>query len=372
MDGSQQVGMISTAAPQKRRGRRLLLGLAVLAVVAGAGSYGWTWWATGRFVESTDDAYLTADMAPVSSRLAGQIAQVLVVDNQQVRIGDVLARLDDLDLAAAVDQARAEVASARADVDGGQAQLTLQTSMIVVAEADQVSAEAALVLARAEFARYTDLVRTGSGSVQRQQQAEADIRAKEAAVARARAGVVAARQQVSVLRAQVARNQAQVLRTQAVARQAELNLSYADIRAPVDGVIGDRSVRPGAYVQPGGRLLSVVPMGAELYVVANFKETQLARMGAGESVTLDIDMLPGHPIRGRLDSFAPGSGSTFALLPPENATGNFTKIVQRVPVRIRLERDDALDQLRPGLSVSVSVDTRTAPVGKLRTLAAGR
>ena len=175
-----------------------------------------------------------------------------------------------------------------------------------------------------------------------------------------------------MLQAQLGRAQAALLRAQAAARQAELNLSYAVITAPADGAVGDRTVRAGQYVQPGTRLLSLVPMDAGLYVVANFKETQLAQMGVGEQVTLDVDMLGGKGLRGTVDSLAPGSGSTFALLPPENATGNFTKIVQRVPVRITLLPDERLAQLRPGLSVTAGVDTRTAPPGPLRTLAEAR
>jgi membrane fusion protein (multidrug efflux system) len=308
-------------------------------------------------------------MVPVSSRLSGQIARVLVVDNQAVHAGDVLAVLDDRDLQVALDLARADVASTAADAESLQAQLTQQSSTIAAAQADQASAEAALVLARADLNRYTDLLRTGACSQQRQQQAEADIRAREAAVNRARATVAGAQQQVVVLQAQLARSRAQQARARANARQAELNLSYATITAPSDGAVGDRSVRPGAYVQPGTRLLNIVPMGAGLYVVANFKETQLARMGGGEAVEMELDQLPGHILHGRIDSLAPGSGSTFALLPPENATGNFTKIVQRVPVRVRLDDDPALELLRPGLSVTARVDTRTAPDGPLRTLA---
>jgi membrane fusion protein (multidrug efflux system) len=347
----------------------VFIGVVVLAVLAGVGAYGLQWWTVGRFIESTDDAYVASDMVPVSSRLSGQIARVMVADNQQVHAGDVLATIDDRDLVAALDQAQADVSSTVADADGLQAQLKLQTSTIAASEADQSSADAALVLARAEFARYSDLVRTGTGSVQRQQQAEADIRAKEAAVLHARSAVDGARQQVAVLQAQLSRARAQQARAKAILHQADLNLSYAAIVAPVDGAIGDRSVRQGAYVQPGTRLLSVVPMGAGLYVVANFKETQLSRMGVGETVALDVDQLPGITLHGRVDSLAPGSGSTFALLPPENATGNFTKIVQRVPVRIRLDDAAALGQLRPGLSVTAGVDTRTAPAGPLRTLA---
>ncbi len=369
MDGSTTPQKLSTAAPPRRMGRKLMLAGVALGVLVGAGFYGWQWWTVGRFTETTDDAYVAADMVPVSSRLSGQVARVLVVDNQMVHTGDVLATIDDRDLAAALDLARADVASTAADADALQAQLAQQSSTIAAAEADLSSAEAGLVLARADLTRYTDLLRTGASSQQRQQQAEADIRAKEAAVNHARSTVDGARQQVIVLQAQVARSRAQQARARANLRQAELNLSYATITAPSDGAVGDRSVRAGAYVQPGTRLLNVVPMGAGLYVVANFKETQLAHMGVGEVADLELDQLPGRVLHGRIDSLAPGSGSTFALLPPENATGNFTKIVQRVPVRIRLDDDPALALLRPGLSVTASVDTRTAPDGPLRTLA---
>ena len=217
------------------------------------------------------------------------------------------------------------------------------------------------MFAKAESARYADLVRTGSGSLQRSQQAEAEIRSREAAALRARANADGARKQVPVLQAQLSRAQAALLHAQAAASQAGLNLSYGTVTAPIDGAVGDRSVRAGQYVQPGARMLNVVPMGAGLYVTANFKETQLGRMVRGEAVTIDIDMLGGDPLYGVVDSLAPGSGSTFALLPPENATGNFTKIVQRVPVRIRLLPDPRLALLRPGLSVTASVDIRTAP-----------
>ena len=357
------------ASPPRRSRRRALLAAAGLAVLAGAGYFGWGWWTTGRFLEETDDAYVQADMVAVSSRVAGQVAEVPAADNQRVHKGDVLARLDDRDLQAAQAQARADVAAAEADIQSIQAQLRLQDSTMAAADADIASADASAAYAKFEFNRYSDLVQTGTGSLQRAQQAEADIKGRDAASARARAAAEGARQQVTVLQAQLSRAQAALLRARAVADQAALNLSYATITAPADGAVGDRTVRPGQYVQPATRLLDVVPMDAGLYVVANFKETQLARMGAGEAVRLDVDMLGGEPLRGTVDSLAPGSGATFALLPPENATGNFTKIVQRVPVRIRLDPDPRLSQLRPGLSVTASVDTRTAPAGPLRTLA---
>jgi len=375
MDGSQTAvaAPVLASAPAPRRGRkRFLLLIVALAALAGAGWYGYQWWTDGRFIESTDDAYVQSDMVAVSSRIAGQVAEVLVADNQRVHKGDVLARLDDGDLQVALAQARADVASAQADIGSLQAQLKLQASTIEAADADVASADAAANFARADYARYTDLMRTGAGSVQRYQQGESDIRTREAAAARARAAATGARQQIAVLQAQLGRAQAALQRYQAMTRQAELNLSYAAITAPTDGAVGDRTVRAGQYVQAGTRLLSLVPMEASLYVVANFKETQLAHMGVGEAVTLDVDMLGGHGLRGTVDSLAPGSGSTFALLPPENATGNFTKIVQRVPVRIRLDDDPRLGQLRPGLSVTAKVDTRTAPPGQLRTLAEAR
>ena len=268
---------------------------------------------------------------------------------------------------AAAQGALADVASAQADIAALGAQLRLQGSTVTASDADVASADASATFAKAESSRYADLVRTGSGSVQRAQQAEADIRGRDAAALRARAVADGSRKQIAVLQAQLGRAQAALLRAQAAADQAALNLSYGTVTAPVDGAVGDRSVRAGQYVQPGTRMLNVVPMAGGLYVIANFKETQLARMGAGEAVAVDVDMLGGQPLKGVVDSLAPGSGSTFALLPPENATGNFTKIVQRVPVRIRLLPDDRLAQLRPGLSATATVDPRTAPPGPLQT-----
>ena len=357
------------APPPRRTRRRLVILLIAALVLAGAATYAWRWWTDGRFLDGTDDAYIAADTVTVSSRIPGQVKDVLVLDNQLVRRGDPLLRLDDADYAAALAGARADVAAAQADINALGAQTRLQSTVVAAAEADLDSAAAAAAFARADSVRYADLLRTGNGSVQRAQQADAEIKGRDAAAARARAALEGARAQVAVLGAQLGRAQATLLRARAAESQAALNLSYTTLAAPADGAVGDRTVRPGQYVQPGAGLMAVVPMDAGLYVVANFKETQLGRMGAGEAVSVDVDMLGGEPLRGIVDSLAPGSGSTFALLPPENATGNFTKIVQRVPVRIRLLPDDRLSQLRPGLSVTVTVDSRTAPPGRLQTLA---
>lgn len=351
------------ASPRGQRKRIMLLILAVLIIGVSA-TYGYRWWANGRFIETTDDAYIQADVVAVSARVSGQVAEVRAADNQAVHQGDVLLRLDDRDLQVAVSQAAADVASAEADVAAYRAQRQAQGSAIQAADADVASAASAATFARTELARYSDLVRAGSGSVQRAQQADADAKGKEAGADRARAAAQSARQQTNVLAAQLGRAQAALLRAGTVQDQAKLNLSYGTITAPADGSVGDRTVRVGQFVQPGTRLLSLVPMAQNLYVIANYKETQLAKFCAGQEVSVELDMLGGQPFRGVVESLAPGSGSTFALLPPENATGNFTKIVQRVPARVRLLPDPRLARLRPGLSATAGVDTRTPCAAK--------
>ena len=369
-DASEREGAAVSAAPavaarRPRRLRRLLLLAALLAVAAAGSLYGYRWWTTGRFMEATDDAYTAADAVPIAPRVSGYVREVRVTDNQLVRAGQVLARIDDRDYRAALDQARADAASAQADIGNIDAQLALQRTAIEQTQTDIVAAQAALDFARADYQRYNDLMRTGNGTVQRAQQADSDIRSRTAALARSREGFSAAQQQVQVLQAQRAKAVATLAHAEAVTEQAELNLSYTNIVAPIDGAVGDRSLRLGQLAQPGTRVMAVVPVGREIYVVANFKETQLAHMWRGERVSVAVDMLPDVSLAGRIDSLAPGSGAQFALLPPENATGNFTKIVQRVPVKILLDpADDAtLAKLRPGLSVYVTVDTRTRPAG---------
>jgi membrane fusion protein (multidrug efflux system) len=382
MDGGQVPVMVSVPVPPgaapprapRRWGKRLVLAALALALLGGGGTYGWHWWTTLRFFEETDDAYTAADMVVVSPRVGGQVAEVLVADNQPVQAGQLLVRLDDADLIVAQRVAAADLQSAEAEVAGLTAQIALLPSAIEQAGADVTAGEAQVAFAQAEFRRYQDLLRTGSGTVQRSEQADADIKGRQAGLARSRAALAWARGQAAVLQASRQRAQAQADRARAAVQQAGLNLGYARITAPVAGAVGDRSVRAGQTVAPGTRLLSVVPTGRDLYVVANFKETQLGRMSAGEQVELRADMLPGVVLRGCVNSLAPGSGAVFALLPPENATGNFTKVAQRVPVRITLDSagltTDVLERLRPGLSVTASVDTRTQPDGPVRTPAA--
>lgn len=372
MDGST-VAPVKEPMARRRRGlaKALIpLLLAGLVVVAGAAWYGHYWWTTARFLETTDDAYTQADAVTIAPRVAGYIVEVEVDDNQLVHAGQLMARIDDRDFRLALDQARAELTADEADVSSLEAQLGLQQANIKQTASDVEAAQAALDYSGVEYKRYHELMRTGAGSVQRAQQADADIRGRAATLSKSHAMLDAANEQVRVLRAQRDKAKATALRAETLVRQAELNLSYALITAPVDGAVGDRSLRLGQLVQPGTRIMDVVPNGHDVYVVANFKETQLARMWRGQQATAVLDMLPNVTLRGHVDSLAPGSGSQFALLPPENATGNFTKIVQRVPVKVLLDTADAetLRQLRPGMSVTVTVDNRTHPDGPRRTL----
>ena len=339
--------------------RRWLLRLAIVAVVIGAGTYGWSWWSVGRFFETTDDAYVSADAVTLAPRVAGYLAAVPVRDNQVVRTGDVLARIDDRDYRAALAQAEAEVAEGRASLLAVDSQAAEQRQSIAQAQADVDGDEARLRFAAVERDRAATLSATGVGSREAQQRTGAAFDEAKADLRHALAALGVARAKIQTLEAEGAYAAGSLAKARADVDRARINLGDTVLRTPVDGVVGDRSARAGNYVQPGLGLLTVVPMGQGLYVTANFKETQLARMQPGEAVTVTADAFPGHPFRGVIDGFSPGTGAQFALLPPENATGNFTKIVQRVDVRIRLDGEDrALRLRRAGLAVEVSGDTR--------------
>jgi membrane fusion protein, multidrug efflux system len=333
-------------------------GVAALALLTGGTGYGWYWWETGRYVESTNDAYVKADYTTVAPKVSGYIAAVLVEDNQPVKAGQILARIDDRDFNTALAQAQANVANAEAGIRNLDAQLALQQSVIDQANADIASAEAGLDFAQQDYTRYRDLLKTGYGTTQRAQQADASLRGQKAQLQHNHAVLVAGQQQIEVLRTQRAQAETQVQRDRAVEQQAQLNVGYTIITSPIDGTVGARSLRVGQYVQAGTQLMAVVPLQA-VYVVANFKETQLTHVRGGESVTISVDTFPGAAFRGEVDSLSPASGLEFSLLPPDNATGNFTKIVQRIPVKITLERTDPLvGLLRAGMSVEATIDTK--------------
>jgi membrane fusion protein (multidrug efflux system) len=341
-----------------KRRNLIIIVLVVAVILLAAGSYGGYWYVTGRYWVSTDDAYTQADGVTIAPQVPGYVHKLYITDNQQVRRGQVLISIDARLYQAQVDQAKADLAQARANVANADAQINLQNAVVAQAESGVVAARAAVVFAKEEVDRYTRLVKTGAGTLQDQQRTSSNLRQQQAELAKAQAGLETEQKRQSVLQTQKRQSEAAVLKAQATLEQAQTNLSYVDIRAPIDGVVGDRSVEIGQYVQPGIRLLTLIPMD-KVYVVANFKETQLERMLRGQAVEISVDAYPGVTIHGRVDSLAPGSGSQFALLPPENATGNFTKIVQRVPVKILLDADNPLrGRIRPGLSVVPEVDTR--------------
>jgi membrane fusion protein, multidrug efflux system len=344
----------------KRTLRRILLGSAAAIVVVGAGAFGTYWVKTGRYLESTDDAYVQADYTTIAPKVSGYIADVKVEDNQSVKAGQVLAVIDDRDFRTALDQAKADVASAQADVQNIEAQLEEQQSVIQQAEAAIDADQAGVKFAQQDYTRYHNLTANKVTSVQDEQRAQTVLQQQTAALQRDRAALSAAKQRVAVLTTAKSKSETQVQRLQSVQAQAELNLGYTTIVAPIDGIVGARSLRVGQYVQAGTQLMAVVPVQS-VYVVANFKETQLADVKTGQPVEISIDGLPGITVKGKVDSLAPASGLEFALLPPDNATGNFTKIVQRIPVKIALAVDgDLVGRLRPGMSAEPVIDTRPA------------
>jgi membrane fusion protein, multidrug efflux system len=340
------------------RRRYLLLVGALTAALAVAGIV--DYWSSARFVVSTNDAYVQADSTIVASRVSGYVSAVMIQDDQPVKAGQVVALIDDRDFRAALDQARADDRAAQAAVDDLQAQLTEQTTLIDRARAGVAESQAALDLASLNQVRYRKMAGIGFGSEQQSQQADAEAQERSANLARDRAGLASARSQVQVLQAKLAQAQALRDRSQAVEHRAALELGYTTITAPIDGTVGARTVRLGQYVQAGTQLTALVPL-REVYIMANFKETQLTRVLAGEPVRIRVDTFPGIDLHACVDSLAPASGLEFSLLPPDNATGNFTKIVQRIPVKIRFDASEPLaGRLRPGMSVEASVDTNPA------------
>jgi membrane fusion protein (multidrug efflux system) len=350
----------ATTGPVSRRrlDPRHALWVVGVLLCAALGTWGVRYWTVGRFIESTDDAYVKADSTTVAPKVSGYIAQVLVEDNQPVKAGQVLARIDDRDLQTALREANANLGAASAVVANLTAQLTAQDYAIRESQADLQVAQTAAALAQRNDGRRREMAKVGFGSDEQSDEATTDFQRKTAGVARAQAALASARQQVEVLQTQRQLADAQRLRAVANQNQAQLNLGYATISAAIDGTVGARTLRVGQFVQAGTQLMEIVPL-QDTYVVANFKETQLTRMHPGQAVRLSVDTFPGERLTGHVDSLAPASGLEFALLPPDNATGNFTKIVQRIPIKVVLDDPRQLaGRLRPGMSVDVAVDTR--------------
>ncbi len=343
-----------------RPGRAALRLALLLGVAAGALLVGNWWFTEAVYIESTDNAYVQGDIAVLGPRIEADVLQVNVANNQPVKAGDPLITFDPRDRQAQLDQALAAAGEARAAVVVAQRQVAQQRSVIAQDDAQIAAAQAELTRAAADAARSGALTGAGWTSRQANDQAVADRLKAQAQLASAGAARDSAVQMITVAQAQLAQAQAHVQSADAQVQIARNNLSYTVLRAPFDGVASNRAVQVGSHVLTGQQIIAVAPLARELYVVANFKETQLAHMQPGQKVVLTPDIDTHDVVTGRVASLAPATGALFSLLPPENATGNFTKVVQRVPVRIAIDKTDAARAgwLRAGLSVTAEVDTR--------------
>lgn len=353
----------SAPAPAHRyrgapRGRTLVATCVFLAVALAALAYGWHWWHNGRFVERTDDAYVGGDITVISPRVPGYILSASVTDNQTVHAGDLLVKIDDRDYRAALERAEAAVAAQQAVLANLLATRSLQQAVIAQADAGVTAAAAETQRSRDDAQRLRNLSATAAVSVQSSQRADADYKQAAANGQKAQALKLAAEREIDVIATR--RQQALAALAQATAERdiAKLNLGYTELRAPIDGTVGNRNARTGAYAAAGSHMMSIVPARG-LWIDANFKESQLARFRPGMAATFEADAVPGRRFHGHVASLSPATGAQFSVLPPENATGNFTKIVQRIAVRIVLDdADGVLGVLRPGLSVTADVDSR--------------
>lgn len=343
------------ARPHKRSRKKFVIVPVALTVLGLAGWYGQDYWRFGRFIESTDDAYVKADIVALAMQLPGRVDAVAVQDNQAVAKGDVLVRLDASDARARRDAAAATLARARAAAANLERRIALQQSRIAGARAGLAAADAKLNFARSELRRARRLRASATVAERSLEARQAGFDGAEAGRDKAMAALSGAKDELAVLKSERALRAADLAAAQSALKLAEVALGRTVLRAPRAGTIGNLGVRAGEYVQPGQQLMSLVPQTG--YVTANFKETQIAGLRAGMAATVHADMLGGRGFKATVASLAPASGAEFAVLPPQNATGNFTKIVQRVPVRLTLA-PGAAARLRPGTSVTVSIDTR--------------
>ncbi|MER8535515.1 HlyD family secretion protein [Mesorhizobium sp. M1005] len=348
-------------AKKKRSMRSMLLPIIGLALLGAGAWYGYDYWTDGRFMITTDDAYVQADTAFISPKISGYVDQVKVTENQQVKAGDPLLIVDDGDYKIAVAQAEAQIATLSKTLDRIDAQTEAARASLKQAQAQKTADQAAADNAKRAQVRAAQLLKTRVGTQAQLDDAQTAVEQANAALAGADAQIAAAQANIGVLQAQRAESASTLASLQLAHDKAVRDLSFTVLRAPYDGVVGNRSVEQGDLISPGQKLAVIVPMD-KLYIVANFKETQLARLMPGEKVRVSVDAIDGQDIEGTVSSLAPASGAVFSLLPPENATGNFTKVVQRVPVRIDVPADVLkTGKLRAGLSVVVAVDSRTAP-----------
>ena len=356
MSSAAATGTVPTR--QRTLPRRALLWGGAVVLAAAALAWGVNDWRYGQYIQSTDDAYVGGDVSALAPQVSGLVALVAVTDNEAVHKGQLLIQLDNRPYLTALAKAKADVQAAQAALANLAAQQTLQNALIAEARTEIISADAAVTLGAANQTRYDNLARINAGSVQDAQTAHATYLQAAASAQKARAGLTAAKAELDVIKTQKAQAAAALAASQAEEDNAALNEKYTQIRAPFDGIVGNRAAHVGDYASAGSQLISLVPASG-LWVDANFKEDQLAHMHPGQVVQISADISPGTKITGIVQSLSPASGAVFSLLPAENATGNFTKIVQRVPVRIQLEGNaENLGLLRPGLSVTASVNTK--------------
>jgi membrane fusion protein (multidrug efflux system) len=347
----------AAAAPRSGKRKFVLMGIVSLLALAAVG-YGSYYTLVGRFYVSTDDAYVRANNTILGARVSGHIAAILPGDNVLVRAGEVIFRIDDGDYRIAVDAARSRIATQQATVDRIGRQITAMESAAEQSRAQLASAEANQKRAELDFDRQQALSTKGFASRATFEQSQAGRDQGAAAVQSAQAAYSAARDGVEVTKAQQDEARAQLAELQSALAKAERDLDFTAVRAPVDGTFSNRLVNKGDFIQAGQRLGNVVPLN-EVFIDANFKETQLKRIRPGQPVTISVDAYGHRKFAGVVDSISPAAGSVFTLLPPDNATGNFTKIVQRLPVRVRVPKDVAKQNLlRAGMSVYTTVDTR--------------
>jgi membrane fusion protein (multidrug efflux system) len=343
---------------KKRKMKRILIIGGIVLLVLGV-LFFLRWWITGRYLESTNDAYLKADTVVISPKVSGYVSKVYVADNQPVKTGQPLVTLDARQYQAALDAARANIDSRQADIARANAGAAQQQSALLQAQAQLAAAQSNAAHADIEVQRYAPLAASGADAPEHLAQLKNEQAQAHSTLQQAVAGVRSAEQQIVATAAQIKQAEAQLESAQASATQSGIDAQDTTISSSIDGNVGDKSVRVGQFVQPGARMMSIVPV-QRLYLIANFKETQVGLMRAGQPATIHVDALSGVDLHGHVESFSPGTGSQFALLPPENATGNFTKIVQRVPVRISVEATPKTRSvLLPGLSVTVEVDTHS-------------
>ena len=335
--------------------------VAIAAVLAIVFATRWDSWISGRVAQTTDDAYVKADITPLSAKIEGYVRKVSVTDFQRVKAGDLLVEIDDEDYKARVAQAEATVAGAEASIENLKSHKAQQKAQIVQAESAVHAIEADVERTQLEADRQRTLVKTTYGTPQRLEQAIADQKRLIANLTRSKAEVDTQRRQMGVLDTQELQLRADLKGKQAALDLAKIQLGYTKITAPIDGMVSERGVRAGQYVRPGVQVISVVPLDS-VWVLANYKETQLTRVAPGQRASITVDSFPGAVIEGFVDSIAPASGSQFSLLPPDNATGNFTKVVQRIPVKIALTPGYPLaGRLRPGMSVTATIVTDPVP-----------